>query len=296
VKKRGVFIASLILLIICATLTGCSGKKDVIVIGAKDFTEQYILGYMLTLLIEANTSLTTTYKSDLASDVLFAAVRTGAVDLYVDYTGTVFGSYLKHSDALSADDVYKTAKREISERYSLLMLERLGFNNTFALAVRADTASLYDLQTISDLARVSPGFIFGGHAEILNRYDGIPNLKIVYDMFFKEERVVDPVLRYNAIANDEIQVIEVFSTDGMLPGSNLVVLEDDKNFFPAYEGVVIIRGETAEKHPELLAVLGLLVGLLTDDVMRNLNYQVNILGEYPKDTAERFLRENHLIG
>jgi glycine betaine/choline ABC-type transport system substrate-binding protein len=283
------------LLVICGLFAGCPGKRGSVVVGAKDFTEQYILGNMLTLLIEANTNLKTSYKSHLASDVLFAATRTGAVDMYVDYTGTVYGSYLKHSDTKSYNEVYDISARELKERFDLHMLDLLGFNNTFALAVRADTAEEHNLKTISDLARVSSDFIFGGHAEILNRYDGLPNLKIAYNMTFKEERVVDPIWRYHAIVDNEVQVIEVFSTDGMLIESNLVVLEDDKNFFPAYEGVIIIRGETVEKHPELLEALGRLAGLLTDDVVRDLNYMVDVMGEAPKDVAESFLKMNNLI-
>ncbi|MDR2600314.1 MAG: hypothetical protein LBC73_08565 [Oscillospiraceae bacterium] len=293
-KKLNIVI--IILLLICVLFTGCSKRNAVVVVGAKDFTEQYILGYMLTILIESNTNLTTEYKSDVASDVLFAASRTGAVDVFVDYTGTVYGSYLKNSEVRSAEEIHEITARELSDRYDLLMRDLLGFNNTFALAVRADTAEKYDLKTISDLARVSSDFIFGGHAEILNRYDGIPNLKIVYNMSFKEERVVDPILRYDAIADDEVQVIEVFATDGMLLDSGLVVLEDDKQFFPAYDGVVIIRKETAQKHPELLVELDKLVGLLTDETMRGLNYLVNVMGEYPKDVAEEFLKKNDLIG
>ncbi|MDR2569351.1 MAG: hypothetical protein LBD23_03505 [Oscillospiraceae bacterium] len=289
-------IASLlILLIIIVMLGGCSQGKGTIIVGAKDFTEQYILGYMLTQLIESNTNLNVIHQSDLASDLLFAAARTGAVDVYVDYSGTVYASYLKHTDTRSADDVFQISADELMERFDLIMLDRLGFNNTFALAVRADTSAQYGLHTISDLARVSSDFIFGGHAEILNRYDGIPNLKIIYNMTFKDEIVVDPVLRYQHIIDDEIQVMEVFSTDGMLRDSNLVVLEDDKEFFPAYEGTIIIRSEIAEKHPELTEIFNKLSGLLTDEVMRDLNYTVNVKGESPSDVAENFLRSNNLI-
>ncbi|MDR2558742.1 MAG: hypothetical protein LBC86_04250 [Oscillospiraceae bacterium] len=285
----------MVLLVICGMFAGCSQKNENIVVGAKDFTEQYILGYMLTLLIEDNTNITVTYKNDLASDVLFAATRTGAVDLYAEYTGTVYGSYLKFSDTKSYEEIHEISTRELIERYNLRMLEPLGFNNTFALAVRADTAAEYDLRTISDLARVSSDFVLGGFAEFFSRHDGLPNLKIVYDMAFKEERVVDPILHYQALAYDEIQVLEVYSTDGMLLESNLVVLEDDKQFFPPYHGAIIIRDETAEKYPELLEILDKLVGLLTDEVMRDLNYMVNVNGDYPRDVAENFLRMNDLI-
>ncbi|MDR2542070.1 MAG: hypothetical protein LBC80_01260 [Treponema sp.] len=295
-KKLGLIIA---ILIICGLFTSCLGSKGtvkgVVVVGAKDFTEQYILGYMLTLFIEANTNLTVSYMRNLATDVLFAATRTGAVDLYTEYTGTVYGSYLKYSDTRSYQEVYEISSRELTERYDLRMLDLLGFNNTYALAVRADTAAEHNLKTISDLARVSSNFILGGHAEFFNRFDGLPNLKIIYDMTFMEERVVYGSERYNALINDEVQVIMVFSTDGMLLGADLIVLEDDKIFFPAYEGVIIIRNEIMEKHPELSEVLNRLAGLLTDEVMRNLNYRVDVMGESPRDVAEWFLMINNLL-
>ncbi|MCL2696448.1 MAG: hypothetical protein FWE74_00030 [Oscillospiraceae bacterium] len=285
----------MVFLFVCGIPTGCSQSGQSVVVGAKDFTEQYIIGYMLTLLIEDNTDIIVTYKSDLASDVLFAATRTGAVDLYMEYTGTVYGSFLRFSDVKSYEETYEISARELMERYSLRMLDPLGFNNTFALAVRADTAVEHNLKTISDLAEVSPDFVLGGFAEFFNRHDGLPNLKITYDMTFKEERVVNPASHYQALINDEIQVLEVYSTDGMLIESNLVVLEDDKQFFPPYHGAIIIRDDTAEKYPELLEVLNKLVGLLTDEIMRDLNYKVNVEGEYAKDVAENFLRVSNLI-
>jgi osmoprotectant transport system permease protein len=286
----------LLLLVICGMLAGCSSKTPDIVIGSKDFTEQYILGYMLMHLIDANTSLTVAYNKDLSSGVIFSSIRAGGViDLYVDYTGTVYGSYLRRSDAKNAQEVYDISARELYERFSLQMLDPLGFNNTFSLAVRADTAETYGLRTFSDLARVSSGFIFAGSAEILTRSDGLPNLKRLYQMSFKEERIRHGVDRYHAIDNDEIQVTEVFTTDGSLLKHDLVVLEDDMNFFPPYQGVVIIRNETLDKHPVLRDVLGRLAGLLTDEVMRGLNYRVDVLDETPEAVAINFLRLNHLI-
>jgi osmoprotectant transport system permease protein len=163
------------------------------------------------------------------------------------------------------------------------------------LAVRTDTAETYGLRTFSDLARVSSNFVFAGSAEILIRNDGMPNLKRLYQMSFKEERVLDGVDRYHAIDNDEIQVTEVFTTDGSLLKHDLVVLEDDMTFFPPYQGVVIIRNETLDKHPVLRDVLGRLTGVLTDDVMRDLNYKVDVLGESPETVARNFLRLKNLI-
>ncbi|MDR2547637.1 MAG: hypothetical protein LBC96_09090 [Lachnospiraceae bacterium] len=291
-KRLSLFV---VLILSLGLLAGCNSEKDTVIVGSKDFTEQYILGNMLTLLIESNTKLAVTYKSDLSSDVLFAATRTGAVDLYVEYTGTVYGSYFRYSDVKNPQEVFEIVERELMERYSLRALCPLGFNNTYALAVRADTAATYDLNSISDLAKVSSDLVFGGFVEFLNRYDGVPNLKLTYDMVFSDEVVVETQTRYQDLINDKIQVLEVYATDGMLSEYNLVVLEDDKTFFPAYEGIIIIRDDAVQKHPELLEVICVLTNLLDDAVMRDLNYRVDISGESPKSVAEDFLRTNGLI-
>ena len=286
------FIAPI--LILCL-LAGCSAQKEQIIVGTKYYTEQEILGNMLVLLIKEHTNLEPVVRSNMSSHVIFAAVTTGAVDVYVEYTGTIFGSYLNRSDNLGADEIYEVSSRELFERHELILLDRLGFNNTFCLAVRPETAEEFDLKTFSDLALVSSNFVFGGSAEILYRADGLPNLKILYNMNFLEELEFADEARYEAIATDTVQVTEAFSTDGSLMAHNLIVLEDDKDFFPPYEGVVVIRGEIAEKHPGLLDVLNKLSGIISDETMRYLNYRVDILEENPIDVATSFLKDNGLI-
>ena len=293
-KKR---LTAIIMGTLAAALlfAGCSGGKKTVVVGAKDYTEQDVLGNMLTVLLEKNTNLDIEYKHEMSSNVVFAAIQSGDVDVYVDYTGTIYGNYLDYSDMKSADEVYDIAVEEMSEKYQLQVLAPLGFNNTYCLAVRPDTAEEYNLKTYSDLAKVSSDFIFGGGFEILNRNDGIPNLKITYDMTFKEEIAVEGVLRYSAIENNETQVTEAFSTDGMLLEYNLVVLEDDKAFFPPYHAVPVIREDTAEKYPEILTELAKLDQLIDDDTMRDLNYKVDVLKENPREVAEAFLKTAGLI-
>jgi len=291
-KKAGSIVA---ILIICGMLFGCSSKSGTIVVGAKDYTEQYILGNILTLLIEDNTNINVTLKTDLASDVIFAAIRTGVVDVYADYTGTVYGNYLSLSETNNPIEVFDISSRSIRESYDLHMLKPFGFSNSYGLAVRHNTATEYGLRTISDLARVSEDFIIGASAEFLIRSDGVPNLKRLYEMSFKSEIIVDGVARYYAINNDEIQVTEVFTTDGHLLANALVVLEDDEHFFLPYHGVIIIRDEILEVHPELQAVLDKLTGSITNEIMRTLNYRVDVLGETPEYVAESFLRENNFI-
>jgi len=291
-RKVGSVIA---LLIICGMLFGCSPRSGTVVLGAKDYTEQYILGNILALLIENNTNMNVTLKTDLASDVIFAAIRTGVIDAYVDYTGTVYGNYLSLSETKNPIEVFDITSRAIRNNYDLHMYKPLGFDNSYGLAVRYDIATEYGLRTISDLAEVSEDFVIGGSAEFLIRSDGVPNLKRLYEMRFSNEIIVDGIKRYSAVSDGEIQVTEVFTTDGHLLAHSLVILEDDRHFFLPYQGVVIVRDEILEKHPELQPVLEKLSGLITDEIMRSLNYRVDVLGETPEDVAESFLRENNLI-
>lgn len=286
---------ALLLCVFVFILSGCAKKENSIIVGAKNYTEQDVLGNILTLLIQDNTELKVTYKNQMGSNILFSAMQSGDIDVYVDYSGTVYGNYLKYSEMKSSDEVYDISVKELKEKYKLLMLSPLGFNNTFCLAVTPQTASEHNIKTYSDLAKVSPNFIFGGGFEILNRNDGIPELKKAYNLSFKEEKAIEGVLRYTAIQNNETQVTEAYSTDGMLLEYDLVVLEDDKSFFPPYVAAPIIREETAEKYPELLPLLDKLTNTLTDETMRDLNYKVDVLKENPKDVALAFLKSNSLV-
>ncbi|MDR2397277.1 MAG: hypothetical protein LBD74_00795 [Spirochaetaceae bacterium] len=282
------------LLALALLMGGCTAKGQVVVV-AKDFTEQDILGNMLYLLIDEHTDLAVEYKHELSSNVVFTAIQSGTVDCYVDYTGTVYGNYLGYSEFRSAEEVYEIAVNSLKERYDILMLDPLGFNNTYTLSVRKDTAEQYGLKTYSDLARVSDNFILGATFEVLNRNDGIANLKKTYGMTFKDEKAIDGTLRYTALANDEIQVIDAFSTDGLLLEYDLAVLEDDLHFFPPYYAAPLIRAKTAEQYPQLLTLLKKLAYILDDQSMRALNYRVDVLKENPRDTARAFLKEQGLL-
>jgi len=291
-----VLLIILSLVIMIGMLTGCAQpQKETIIVGSKDFTEQHIIGNVLVLLIEAHTNLEVVFKENMASHVIFSAITTGAVDVYADYTGTIYGNFLSLSDTTDPMEVYNISADALSERYDLSLLGMLGFNNTFGLAVRQDTARQFNLQTYSDLAIVSSDMIFGGSAEIISRNDGLPNLKRLYEMSFKDEVVLHNEQRYEALTRNEIQVAEIFSTDALLFEYDLVVLEDDKNFFPPYHATIVARNDILEKHPELITVLDKLSNKLPDDVMRILNHRVDVGNESPRAVAESFLRENGLI-
>lgn len=285
----------ILLIIICATLYGCSAESGELIIGTKDFTEQYILGYILALYIEANTDFSTTVIRDLTSDVIFAGLRTGVVDLYVEYTGTIHSNYFSFFYPMTPEEVFRITSNTIAENYGLYMFNPLGFDNSYELAIQRNIAYSYNIRTISDLAAISQDLIVGGSPEFLRRSDGFPNLKRLYGLTFKEEVIIDHMDRYRALSEDEIQVTEVFTTDGALLSYDIFILEDDKNYFPPYQGVIITRNEILENKPHLQSLLGDLSGLITDHIMRNLNYRVDVLGENPRNVAESFLRDNYLI-
>ena len=292
-RKVTMFILAVLLL---AGLTGCSSRqKNTIVVGAKNFTEQDILGNVLKLLIDDHTDLGTRITPNLDSLVVFEAIKSGEVDVYVDYTGTVYGNYFGYTEKRTPAEIYEISKKELKEKFNLLMLEQIGFNNTYTLSVRQDTAAKYNLKTISDLAKASPELIIGASIESFNREDSVKGVIKAYGMNFSREVAVEGNLRYTAIENDEIQVTDAFSTDGMTLRYNLVVLEDNLNFFPAYYAAVVIRQATAEKYPQLIDVLNKLVGTLNDDSMRDLNYRVDVLQEDPQLVAKNFLKGAGLI-
>jgi osmoprotectant transport system permease protein len=291
------FPAALFAAVLLAAIlpAGCAGNEKKIVVGAKGYTEQDILGSMIQIYLAEKTSYKIEYKPGMSSNVLLAAARSGDIDIFVDYTGTIYGNYLGYSEMKGAEEVFDISAREIREKFKLLMLKPLGFNNTYTLSVRADTAEKYNLKTYSDLAKVSENLVLGGTFEFLNRNDGAPNLKKAYNMQFKGETAVDGTLRYIAIENDEIQVSDAFSTDGLLMKYNLTALEDDKKFFPPYHAVPVIREETAEKYPEIVPLFDGWADMLTDASMRELNYRVDGLHEDPGAAAREFLKSRGLI-
>ena len=297
VKRLVIAVTSIIVVAAGAfTVYSKASAGDKIVIGSKNFSEQLILGNMLADLIENKTDLEVERKMNLGgSQVAFSAIKNGDIDMYVEYTGTGLVNILNQSPQNDPDKVYDYVKKEFKTKYGIDMLKPLGFNNTYALAVRQDTAQQYNLNTISDLAKVSDSMIMGPTIEFPNREDGLIGLSKTYNLNFKEVKAIDGGLRYTALDNHKSDVIDAFSTDGLIEEFGLKVLEDDKNFFPPYYAVPIVKEETLKEHPELEEALNTLAGKLTDDKMRKLNYKVDSLKESPAKVAKEFLQEEGLI-
>lgn len=298
-KKQKVMLFIILLLIGLVFLSSIKvSNKDLkmITVSGKDFTEQNVLCEMVSDYIEANSDISVNRQCNLGgAQVVFSAIQRGDIDLYVDYLGTDYTDILKYSPISDVDKVYATVKSEFNSKYDLAVLDRMNFNNTYALAVRSDTALKYNLKTISDLIPYASSLKISPTLEFVNREDGLSGLSKVYGLNFADVIAIDGSPRYTALMNDNSQVIDAFTTDGLLKKFGLVVLEDDKSFFPPYYAVPVIRNEVIEKYPELEGLLNNLGNYLTNDSVQELNYEVDELGKAPSVVAHDFLENNNLI-
>lgn len=291
-----IIASALVLILIVTGVFFYTKKSDTIVIGSKNFNEQLILGNMLATLIEKNTDIKVERKLNLGgTSIAFDALKAGELDMYVEYTGTGLVNIMGKPSINDPDKAYDAVSDYFNKNYGITWLKPLGFNNTYTLAVRKDTAQKYKLESFSDLAKVASQLTLGCTIEFSNREDGYLGLNKMYSMKFKDVSPVDGGLRYTSLNSNKTDVIDAFSTDGLLKAFDLKVLKDDKNFFPPYYAAPIINNKTLEKHPELKDLINKLAGKLDDEKMRELNYKVDKLNENPATVANDFLIENGLI-
>ena len=291
-------LAGLILTAVLLTLTACSSEEPkTVVIASKPHSEQYILAEMLSLLIENHTDIKVEKKLGIGGGTsnIHPAMLSGDFDIYPEYTGTGLLFVLKEDLITDSDELYKRVQDRYLEEYNIKWLGLYGFNNTYALAVKESTAQTYNLETYDDLALASKDLVFGAEYDFFERDDGYEALKDAYGFEFKDTKEMDIGLKYEAIGSDEVDVINAFSTDGLIKQYNLKVLEDNKNFFPAYQAATLIRKETLDKYPEIEKVLEKLTGQISDDEMIQMNYQVEKENMDPRDVAEQFLKAKGLI-
>lgn len=273
-----------------------SREEKVISVGSKNYTEQQVLGYMVSDLIEGNTDIKVDRRINLGgTQICFEAIKSGDIDLYIDYTGTAFVSMLNNEAVSDREYVYQTVREQMAEQFDIAVLRELNFNNTYVLAMMPDVMEEYGIECISDLKGLGDELMFSPTPEFSNREDGWLGLEKAYGLSFSDIRVLDGGMRYSAITNYETDIITAFSTDGLLKTYELGTLVDDQSFFVPYYAVPLIRQDTLDKYPELQPVLELLCGVLSDEVMRELNYQVDSLGRNPAEVAKEFLIEQGLI-
>ena len=268
------------LLLSCALLllTGCRADRGRrVVIGAKNFTEQIVLAELLAQHIESHTNLKVERRVNLGGTLICQqALRGGEIDLYVEYTGTALTVVLGESPSRDRAEVYARVKKAYAERFGFEVTQPLGFNNTFAMVIRGEDARQSKLHAISDVAPYAPRWRAGFGYEFMERPDGYRGWAQTYGLKFAEPpRIMDLGLIYRALKEKQVDIVAGNSTDGVIAALDLVVLEDDRRYFPPYEAVPVVRRDTLERHPELPAVLRALGGRISEAEMRRLNYAVD---------------------
>jgi len=296
-RMQKIIASSLVVvMIIVSGIIIANKKNNVVVVGAYNSSEQTILGNMLATLIEENTDIKVERKFNLGgSGIIFTALNSNKIDMYAEYTGTALVDIIKQKPISDPDKAYKAVSDYYNKTYGITWLEPLGFNDSYALAVRQETADKYNLETLSDLAKVGDQLNLGCTLEFSNREDGYKVLNKKYNLNFKSVNAIEGGLRYTSIGNKKTDVVDAFSTEGLLKAFKLKVLKDDKHFFPPYDAVPIISNKTLKEHPEIKSLINKLAGKISDEKMIELNYKVDKLGEKPAKVAEDFLRENKLI-
>ncbi len=283
-------------ILVAVIFSGCAKKEKVIQIGHKNFTEQRILGQMFSVLIEEKLGYKTEVKEFGGTNIAFEALKTGAIDMYPDYTGTAYGAILGQDALKDPQEVYAYVKKAYQEDFNIVWLNQLGFNNTYTFAVVKEVAEKYNLKTFSDLSKVAGELRMVSTTEFLERSDGLPGVVETYGGFeFMNTVSMDPGLRYAAISTGEGDVMDAFSTDGKLIEFDLVVLEDDKGFFPPYYVAPILNGKFAEDYQDVVKVLDVLNDFISEGEMQQMNYEVDNNGVDEKEVAKAFLVKKGLI-
>jgi osmoprotectant transport system substrate-binding protein len=277
-------------------VASCGGGGDAVKVGSKNFTEELILGELYAQSLE-HAGLHVTRKLNLGTtDIAMAALKRGEIDLYPEYTGTALLNVLHLPPQSDPKLAYRTVKDAYAKQFGLVWLDPAPMNDTQALATTRAIAGRYALGKLSDLAPKAAELRLGAVPEFLTRADGLPGLQKRYGGFrFKQVKIVDNGLKYQALEHGDVDVIIAFSTEGQLKADSLVVLEDDKHLFPSYAVAPVVRKATLDAKPALAEPLNKLAPLLTNDVMQNLNLQVDgPLKREPADVARDFLKQNGL--
>ena len=287
------FFTSCLSLLCLFAVTSCnSSSQKQVVICSKDFTEQLILAEILAQHIEAKTDIKVERQLNLGGSLCHQSLATGKIDLYVEYTGTAFTNLLKQKPISDPKKVLDYLKQEYPKQFKAEWTEPLGFNNGFAIIVRGDDAKKLNLQTLSQLGKAAPKLRAGFGPEFKDREDGFPGLAKTYGIKFVEEpKELLLGLLYQALQQKQVDVIAGNTTDGLIQSLGLVVLKDDKNYFPPYEAVPVVRSQILEKYPELRPVLAELGGKISEEDMRQLNYRVDKQQQEAGQVAQEFLQQ-----
>ncbi len=267
-----------------------------VVVASKPFGESFLLAEMFAQLLEARGIRVDRRPGLGATEIAFGALRSGAIDVYPEYTGTGLLAILGETPSGDARSVFGRVSTVFRSRWGVRWLPPLGFENTYAIAVRRATADSLGLRTLGDLVDAAPRLVAGFTPDFIGRADGLEGLRGAYGLAFRDVRSLLQAVKYEALATANVDIIDGYSTDGFIARYDLVVLEDDRAFFPPYEAAPLVGARIATERPDVIAALSELGGRVDDTMMRRLNRRIEVDGEPIADVAAAALRELDLTG
>ena len=280
---------ALLLIGFIATLGVGQAYADSIRVGSKNFTEQHVLAEIYAQAFEAE-GIKVQRKLNLGGTLIaHRALLENQIDFYPEYTGTMLLAVLKEKVITEPDAVYKRVKQAYAA-LNLAVLDQAQINNTYVLVMMPEQAKKNNVATLSDLAAHSHEWILGAGPEFRDREDGIPGLKQTYGMNFKNDQQLAIGLRYRALKDDQVQVVNGYATDGMISAMGLIRLKDDKQLWPPYFVVPVVREDVIKKNPRIAEVANKVSAMLNDEIMSHLNYLVDGEKQEPADVAQDFLK------
>jgi len=293
-------LAILIILLGGGVYSAYANRQQTVTIAGKLGSEPEILINMYKDLIEAeDADINVEIKPNFGKTTfLYNAVKNDQIDIYPEFTGTVLETLIDDesidTQGLSEEETYNQAKEHLQKQDQLTLLEPMSYNNAYALAVSDDFKEEENLETISDLANIQSDIQAGMTLEFIDREDGLRGIEELYDLDF-ETSSMEPALRYQAIDDGRVNLIDAYSTDSELREYHLSILEDDKGLFPKYQGAPLMSTEFADDNPQVVEALDKLGGKITEEEMQEMNYEVNVEEETPADVAHSYLTENGLL-
>lgn len=296
-RKTSVYFGILMLIIAGLIAFTYWLTPPTIIIGSKNFTEQFILGELLAQQIESHTKLRVDRRLNLGGTfICHEALKAGQIAGYIEYTGTSLTSVLKQKPISDPQVVYQKVKQDYSQKFKLEVMQPLGFNNTFAMIIRSEDAKRWQIKTLSEAAKYTPQMQAGFGYEFLGRQDGYPGLAKIYGLkFAKPPQQMELGLIYQAIKEKKVDLIAGNSTDGLIAVLNLVILEDDKKYFPPYEAVPVFNQAILEKYPELREAINQLAGLISTEEMQKMNYLVDNQSRPVEQVVREWLKSKKLL-
>lgn len=297
--KRTVLMVLVIVIALMAS--GCSEKttdeKPTVVIGSKLFQESYILAHMAAIMLEDAGYKTNVVEGLGGTFVNYEALKKDEINTYVEYTGTAYSQILK-LPALEVWDpeiVYSETEKGLKETDKILIISTPGFEDAYAIAVKEDWAEANSITKISDLKDYAPQMTIGTDPEFATREDGLPRIKAVYGIEFKDYKQAVATVMYEAIRINDVDAISAYTTDTRNEVFNLRVLEDDMNALPPYDAIYIMTEKFANSNPDAVDALRKLDGRIDTDTMRSLNYKFDVEKMEPRDIAREFLIQEGFI-